>query len=150
MNYWYIWYETFEDDKSLGKHKYYYAYEHKSSAERRARQMFMENTYIPMTGSIISRKWIVSQTNPWDDRDTAIYTHTFKTKQEATDFLEHLDQVMSWYGIVLVSDFKNILGCSDERGDSNYGWFSGAFEEIQPVATDLGYKVTLPRPLTLV
>lgn len=67
MTYWYIWYEIFEDGKSLGKGRYTKAYKHKSSAVRRANQMWSENLYNPMTGTFIERIWIVSQSNPWEE-----------------------------------------------------------------------------------
>lgn len=67
MDYWYIWYEIFEDDKSVGKGRYTKAYTHKSSAVRRAKQMWSKDLYNPMTKTLIKRKWIVSQTNPWKE-----------------------------------------------------------------------------------
>lgn len=68
MDYWYIWYEIFEDGNRIAnsRGRYYKAYKHKSSAERRAKQMWSQDLENPMTGTTISRKWIVSQTNPWD------------------------------------------------------------------------------------
>lgn len=65
MNYWYIWFEILENGKSLGKGLYHYAYKHKSSAVRRAKQMWSKELYIPMTGTLIERVWVVSQENPW-------------------------------------------------------------------------------------
>ena len=67
-NYWYIWYETFEDGKSLGYGRWHQAYAYKQNAERRAKQMWSKDLYSPITKSVISHKWIVSQTNPWPDR----------------------------------------------------------------------------------
>ena len=66
MNYWYIWYEVFEDGRSVGKGRYVTGYKHKSSAERRAKQMWSGDRYDPMLGVLIKRVWTVSQTNPWD------------------------------------------------------------------------------------
>ena len=67
MNYWYIWYEIYEDGKLIpnSRGRYYQGYTHKSSAERRAKQMWNADLYNPMTETLIHRKWIVSQTNPW-------------------------------------------------------------------------------------
>lgn len=69
MDYWYIWYEIFEDGKSLGKGRYVTAYKHKSSAVRRAKQMWSADLYNPMTGTLIERIWIVSQTDPWEEEE---------------------------------------------------------------------------------
>lgn len=66
-NYWYIWYEIFENGESVSKGRYYYAYRYKSNAVRRAKQMWSEDFYMPLTDSLIHREWIVSQTNPWEE-----------------------------------------------------------------------------------
>lgn len=66
MTYWYIWYEIFEDGKKIGSGQWPTAYSYKSSAERRAKQMWSEDFFNPMTETTISRKWIVSQTNLWE------------------------------------------------------------------------------------
>jgi hypothetical protein len=67
--YWYIWFEIFEDNKFVSRGRYYYPYLSKSSAERRAKQMWSSDLYNPMTKTLLSRKWIVSQTNPWEEND---------------------------------------------------------------------------------
>ena len=65
--YWYIWFEIFEDGKKIGCGRWHQAYTHKSSAVRRAKQMWSKDLYNPLTGTTISHKWIVSQTNPWEE-----------------------------------------------------------------------------------
>ncbi len=65
--YWYIWFEVFEDGKKVGSGRYHQAYTYKKNAERRARQMWSADRYSPMTNTIISHKWIISQSNPWDE-----------------------------------------------------------------------------------
>lgn len=66
-NYWRIWFEVFEENKLIGKGVYHRAYAHKSSAVRRAKQMWSNDQYSPMTNTTIKRRWIVSQTNPWSN-----------------------------------------------------------------------------------
>lgn len=66
MNYWYIWFEVFEDGKKVGAGMYHQPYSYKGNAVRRAKQMWSKVFYNPMTGKTISRKWIVSQTNPYE------------------------------------------------------------------------------------
>ena len=68
MDYWYIWYEIFEGNRSVGKGRYTTAYKYKSNAERRAKQMWSKDLYVPITNTLIKRKWIVSQTNPWKEK----------------------------------------------------------------------------------
>lgn len=69
MNYYYIWFKVYEDGKLIGSGRYHQAYTHKQNAERRAKQMWGEDHYSPMTKTTISRKWIVSQTNPWIEEE---------------------------------------------------------------------------------
>ena len=66
-NYYYIWYEIFENGESVSRGRYHYAYHYKHNAVRRAKQMWSKDLYVPMTKSVIHRKWIVSQTCPWED-----------------------------------------------------------------------------------
>ena len=72
MGYWRIWFTVYEDDKPIGAGVWHRAYAHKSSAVRRAKQMWDKDVYSPMTGTTIKRKWIVSQTNPWSAN---VYDH---------------------------------------------------------------------------
>lgn len=63
--YWRIWFEVFEDDKKIGAGVYHQVYAYKGNAVRRAKEMWSNDIYNPMTGTTIKRKWIVSQTNPF-------------------------------------------------------------------------------------
>lgn len=64
--YWYIWFEVFVNGQSVGKGRYPRAYSYKKNAVRRAKQMWSNDFFNPMTGDTISRKWIVSQTCPYE------------------------------------------------------------------------------------
>lgn len=66
MDYWYIWYEVFENGKSISRGRYPTAYGYKKNAERRAKQMWSNDLYNPLTDTTFTRKWIVSRTNPWE------------------------------------------------------------------------------------
>lgn len=65
MGNWYIWFEILENGQTRGKGMYHRAYKHKSSAVRRAKQMWGDEL-LSVNGSLIERLWIVSQTNPWE------------------------------------------------------------------------------------
>ena len=65
MDYWYIWYTIYENGKPIQRGRYHRSYRHKHSAQHRAKQMWGEDTFIPITGTTYKRKWIVSETNPW-------------------------------------------------------------------------------------
>jgi hypothetical protein len=69
MNYWYIWVKVYEDDKYIGSYMYHKGYKHKSSAERRARTLWGLPHVDLMTGTIVTRKCIISQTNPWTEEE---------------------------------------------------------------------------------
>lgn len=66
-NYYYIWYEIYENDILTHRDRYRTGYKYKQNARRRAKQMWKNDIYIPMTKSVIHRKWIVSQTCPWEE-----------------------------------------------------------------------------------
>lgn len=65
--YWYIWYEVYEDGKKINRGRYYRSYRAKDSAVRRAKQMWGEALYNPLTGTTHTIKWIVSETNPFEE-----------------------------------------------------------------------------------
>lgn len=65
-DYWYIWFEVFENGKKIGSGLYNQAYSYKHNAVRRAKLMWDKPFYDPMTNSTITRKWIVSKTNPFE------------------------------------------------------------------------------------
>lgn len=69
-NYWYIWYEVYENGELLPNSRgiYYQAYSHKHNAERRARKMWEEPYTHMITGNVYQYKWIISQTNPWEEK----------------------------------------------------------------------------------
>ena len=69
-SYWYIWYEVYEDGDPIPKSKgrYHKAYSYKHNAERRARKMWGLPFVDMMTGHLYTNKWIVSQTNPWEEK----------------------------------------------------------------------------------
>lgn len=62
---WRIWLELHEGNRDLGHGLWYQRYLHKSSAVRRAKQLFTEPRINRYDGKTYTYKWIVSQTNPW-------------------------------------------------------------------------------------
>ena len=103
MNYWYIWNEVFENGESVSKGRWPRAYKHKSSAERRAKQLWSEPTYDPITDTTIHRTWIISQTNPWED------IYIFATKTEAENALNGLRLMIDRYGLATRADLKDLM-----------------------------------------
>lgn len=149
MNHWYIWYEIYEDGELLAnsKGRYCRAYQHKSSAERRAKQMWSKDLFNPMTGTIISRKWIVSQTCPWED------VYIFKTMTEGENFVNTLLLIAQKYGIATRADAKELL---DQYPlsfiDHHFGWLDYMIEsaQINPIRSGHSvYLVALPKALPI-
>lgn len=66
-NYYYIWFKVYEEGKLISSGRYHQAYVYKHNAERRAKQMWSKDLFNPLTGTTISRKWVISETNPWPD-----------------------------------------------------------------------------------
>lgn len=75
-DYWRIWFKVYENDKLVGAGVWHKSYKYKQNAVRRAKQMWGEDLYIPITNTTIRREWVVSQTNPWNtnvyDRDRVL------------------------------------------------------------------------------
>ena len=146
MDRWYIWFEVLENGETRGKGMYHRAYKHKSSAVRRAKLMWGEELYIPMTGTFVERLWIVSQTNPWDGR------YIFITQADAEIFVNDLKRLCEWYGCALLSDAKDLADKDCGPDDHNYAWFIEQLKQakIRCMTDTYGYEVTLPEPLPLI
>lgn len=67
IEYWYIWYETFENGKPIGRGRYHRSYRSYSGARGRAKQMWDKPLYNPLTDTTIVHRWKVSQECPWKD-----------------------------------------------------------------------------------
>lgn len=63
---WYIWYEVFEDGAKVGSGMYPRSYSSREGARKRAKQMWSEDQFNPMTGTTISYKWTVRQNKPFE------------------------------------------------------------------------------------
>lgn len=64
--YWYIWYRVYENGVQIGEGKYPRSYRSKGSAKYRAKQMWSEPMYNPLTGTTIEYVWKISEVYPWD------------------------------------------------------------------------------------
>lgn len=64
--YWYIWYKVFENGVLIDKGRYPRSYRNKYSAERRAKQMWSEPQYNPLTDTTTEYVWKISETYPWN------------------------------------------------------------------------------------
>lgn len=145
MGYWYIWYEIYEDGKRIlnSKGRYYRAYKYKSSAERRAKQMWGKDLENPMTGAVISRRWIISQTCPWED------VYIFKTKAEAEQLLAGVKLMAQRYGLVTRGDVRDLIDKKSNYLDLKYGWIEDEIKKVRIAPMKTGYFVEFPRAVPI-
>lgn len=148
MNYWRIWFKVFEDDKEIGSGVWHQAYKYKSNAVRRAKQMWSKDLYNPMTGTTISRKWIVSQTNPWAGV-TSDDSYIFSTMSDAENFMKVIRYIAYQYGDVTQADIKDYLNMATEPNDYKYGWLESHIDKVEIASTGVGYSVKFPRALPI-
>lgn len=139
MDYWYIWYEVFENGRSVGKGRYFRAYKYKSNAERRARQMWSKDLFNPMTDTWIKRRWIVSQTNPWED------VYIFNTRSEAEGFINSVKLLADRYSVVTRQDANDLVGGSTWNYiDSRLGWFIHQLHDLYVQESTRVFVVEFP------
>lgn len=69
------------------------------------------------------------------------------TKADAELVLDQLEELISTYGLVSVSDFYDIVGVTGSYNDSYYGWDSMANMTSRP--TRDGWLIVLPKPTQL-
>ena len=144
MDYWYIWYEVFENGRSVGKGRYFRAYKYKSNAERRARQMWSKDLFNPMTDTWIKRRWVVSQTNPWED------VYIFKTRAEAEGFINFTKIAAKRYGLVTRMDVVEFAEKKIHNFvDSRFGWLEHQLENLHVQESTSTYVVEFPKALPI-
>lgn len=66
LEYWYIWYRVYEDGVLIGEGKYPRSYRSRGSAKERAKQMWSEPQYNPLTGTTTEYVWKISEVYPWN------------------------------------------------------------------------------------
>ena len=140
---WYIWYELYEDGKPLAhsRGRYHRPYKYKSSAERRARQMWSKGFIDPRTGGILTHKWIISQTNPWED------LYFFATKSEAENLILVMRIVSDRQRFVTREFVKIFVGIESNWLDTKHGWAFEDIKDIRPIKLkNRLFMVELPTP----
>ena len=145
---WYIWYEIYENDKPLpnSKGRYYYPYKHKCNAERRAKQMWGGSLYDPRARVLQKRKWIVSQTCPWED------VYVFDTIAEAENLIIMAKVIARKYGVITRSDVMDLAGVPNSHNviDNHFGWLEEMFNNVKIIPSTSVYLVEFPRAFSLI
>lgn len=74
----------------------------------------------------------------------------FDERYKAEKVLNQMIQTANWYGVVLVSDFKDLVNAKCCPNDCNYGWLEDHIIKAQIEPTREGWFLNLPKPLPLV
>lgn len=144
MDYWYIWFEVFEDNKKIGSGVWHQSYRYKANAVRRAKQMWSEDRVNPMTGTTIKYQWIVSRVNPWKD------VYICKTRAEAEDLIWQLKLLAERYGCVTRKDVMDLLSNpTDKFLDKTYIWFHDSIKQAHINVSGSMYLVEMPRAVPM-
>jgi Mn-dependent DtxR family transcriptional regulator len=72
---------------------------------------------------------------------------TFRTKKEADDVLEAINDILNNYEYIAVSDLKDLLGIPPKYTDSKLGWTSRAGINIRESGDT--YILDVPKPMLL-
>lgn len=69
----------------------------------------------------------------------------FEDRKEAERVLESIMQCAYWYGVVLISDYKDFVGIEGEYSDNRTGWKIDALKRYANIIdTPCGYFIQLP------
>jgi hypothetical protein len=141
MNEWKIWFEVYENGKPLvkGKGCYHKTYKYKSNAVRRAQQMWGSNLYDPNANVLQERRWVVSQTNPWED------TYVFKTRADAEHALTVARIIAKNYGFVTRADILDYVS----GGLSEYNFLEHVVKKAHIYLSGSIYILELPRAVPM-
>lgn len=71
---------------------------------------------------------------------------TFRTKYDADEALNRMDEILEQFGVVTVADLFDIAGVSGNGyTDNNYGWTSLSSANVIAIGRGM-YAIKLPRP----
>ena len=84
-------------------------------------------------------------------RERTVYSYDeviFDSRSEAEEVLERMDELVTEYKMVTVSDLYDLVGISGKYTDCKYGWTN--LRNVEPVRVrDGGYMLNLPKPRPL-
>ena len=73
----------------------------------------------------------------------------FDERCKAEKVLDQMIQTAKWYGVVLVSDFKELVNAKASINDSHFGWLEHIIIEAQIEPAREGWYLNLPKPLPI-
>lgn len=84
-------------------------------------------------------------------RERTVYSYDeviFDSRSEAEEVLERMDELITEYKMVTVSDLYDLVGISGKYTDCKYGWTN--LRNVEPIRVrDGGYMLNLPKPRPL-
>ena len=81
--------------------------------------------------------------------DDFVSTYIFNSEEDAEDVLKNMTRFAYWYGLVLVSDFKEFIDTEADAVDRHYGWLKHMVSNAKVVQADSGYKIDICRALPI-
>lgn len=81
--------------------------------------------------------------------DDFVSTYIFDTEENAEKVLGYMLQSAHWYGIVLMSDFKEFIDTDADVEDKHYGWLEDMVIKARVVQSDSGYRIDIYRALPI-
>lgn len=148
MDYWYIWYEIYENGKPTmnNKGRYFRPYKYKCNAERRARQMYGTSLYDPRSNHLQERRWIVSQSNPWED------VYIFDTMAEAENTINAARLLSEKYGFATRAEIREIVDRKVPAYnfiDCHYGWMENHIKQARVYCSLSVYILEFPKAIPI-
>lgn len=78
-----------------------------------------------------------------------VSTYIFKTKEGAEKVLNIMLDYATWYGIILLSDFKELVDLEADYMDRNYGWLESMVQDAKVVSTSDGFRIDIRKALAI-
>lgn len=74
----------------------------------------------------------------------------FEDKKRADEILSGVMELANWYGVVLISDYKELIGVKADNIDRKSGWIIDALNRYAKVVeAPCGYFIELPRAFSI-
>lgn len=113
-----------------------------TSTDRRRNALAGRPSYIRTDYNSISsdnRRFISNR----DRRDQYFGNIIYRTREEASDVLDHMNDLIDNYGYARVSDFCDLSGISKEYTDMSWGWTDLRDARIRQVSG--GFSIDMPK-----
>lgn len=73
----------------------------------------------------------------------------FKSRKDAEEVLDILKEINETYGVVYLSDYKDLCDIKSDYMDTKYGWLEYMIKDATICRDYYGYFINLPKPIIL-